>query len=302
MSDTSLTPNVTGNINLKKVKMFDHISQLPDCILSYILTKLSMKDLLKTSILSKRWCNLWALRRDLYFDIFNVFENNEEELLQKRNSKKFIEQFSQDCLKLTSLDYNGHDLANLNFNTPMLNNFHLAVSYSQHLIAFRLFATLPKLEILQLDIYSTVSTSLKITQRLEHLKQLNLILMRPFDFLQKLEFGLSGILTILQASPLLQKLSVMKDARDLEAFSHDEVKVIELRGCVGNWYEIEFAMNVMKYANKLERIVLTPYWRDDIDESLDWNFNPAWFQNGRQRIAEKLQNEEVVGREKLVLI
>lgn len=74
-----------------------------------------------------------------------------------RNSKKFIEQFSQDCLKLTSLDYNGHDLANLNFNTPMLNNFHLAVSYSQHLIAFRLFATLPKLEILQLDIYSTVS-------------------------------------------------------------------------------------------------------------------------------------------------
>ncbi|KAI5423854.1 hypothetical protein KIW84_030177, partial [Lathyrus oleraceus] len=509
MSDATSNPNVedgmksnlTTHINLKKVKMFDHISQLPDCILSYILTKLSMKDLLKTSILSKRWCNLWALRRDLYFDVFNVFENNEEELLQKGylfdipsahcfiilersinlelsldefvrwvdqflkhsnatvidsflvnfylnsqqqttidnwislvikrgiqridllfkgspygrcdrprkyykfsfnlflesnastlkhlslecciisippncnfipfkslsflslkwvkvdgifiqslpqleelhliecelkssilkmvssslchlkvtscyvlfgNSKKFIEQCSLDCLKLTSLDYDGHDLANLNFNTPMLNNFHLVVSYSQHLIAFRLFATLPKLESLQLDIYSTVPTSLKITQRLEHLKQLNLIFMRPFDFLQKLDFDLSGILTILQASPLLQKLSIMimspeiienqKDARDLEAFSHDEVKVIELRGCVGNWYEIEFAMNVMKYANKLERIVLSPYWRDDIDESLDWNSNPAWFQNGRQRIAEKLQNEEVVGREKLVLI
>ena len=90
--------------------------------------------------------------------------------------------------------------------------------------------------------------------------------------------------------------------RDVEAFSHDEVKDIELRGCVGNWYEVEFAMNVMIYANKLERIVLSPYWRDDMDEFLNWTSNPAWFQNGRQRIAETLQNEEVVGREKLVLI
>jgi len=61
--------------------MDDRISELSDDILSYILTMLSMKDLLKTSILSRRWCNLWALRRDLFFDIF-MLGSNEDDLLQ----------------------------------------------------------------------------------------------------------------------------------------------------------------------------------------------------------------------------
>jgi hypothetical protein len=60
----------------------DRISELPDEILSYILTTLSMKDLLKTSVLSRRWCKLWSLRRDLHFDIFHVLGSSKEELLQ----------------------------------------------------------------------------------------------------------------------------------------------------------------------------------------------------------------------------
>jgi hypothetical protein len=62
--------------------MDDLISELPDDILSSILTMLSIKDLLKTSVLSKRWCKLWGLRKDLYFDIHNVL-GTEIELLQK---------------------------------------------------------------------------------------------------------------------------------------------------------------------------------------------------------------------------
>ncbi|XP_058748043.1 putative F-box/LRR-repeat protein At4g00320 isoform X2 [Vicia villosa] len=397
---------MSGNHKLKKVKMFDgpnELPELPDCVISYILTKLSMKELLKTSILSKSWYKLWTLRRDLYFDIFNVFENTEEELLQKgylidvpytycsamermltsdtsdlfvnrvdqflkhsnattidsflvkfylgsqqqtsidqwisfvikrgiqtidllfsglslpyslccclrnpcqfpfhlflettpstlkrlrlqyclvfhptdynftsfknlsflsldtvKGDEFFIETllsnckqleelhlikcnfespilkivssslchlkvttcfppFSDfweevnltllDCLKLTSLEYCGRRLGNMNFNTPMLNNIRLAVIYSEeHLNAFGLLATLPKLEILQLDIYSMVPTSVKLTQRLQHLKELNLILHLPYVTPQKLDFDLSRILTILQACPLLQKLSVM---------------------------------------------------------------------------------------------
>ncbi|KAK2365306.1 hypothetical protein P8452_68088 [Trifolium repens] len=64
----------------------DGIGELPDCILSHILTMLSIKDLLKTSVLSRRWCNLWSLRRDLHFDILNVLGRSKKELLQTDSS------------------------------------------------------------------------------------------------------------------------------------------------------------------------------------------------------------------------
>jgi hypothetical protein len=47
---------------------------------------LSIKDLLKTSVLSRRWCKLWSLRRDLHFDIFHVLGSSKKELLQTDSS------------------------------------------------------------------------------------------------------------------------------------------------------------------------------------------------------------------------
>ena len=91
-----------------------------------------------------------------------------------------------------------------------------------------------------------------------------------------------------------------KDIRDVERLSHDELKVVELGGCVGNWYEIEFVMNVLKYAHKFEQIVVSPYWRED--DSSNWKSDPEWFESGCKRMREKLQGQEVVGREKLVFI
>jgi hypothetical protein len=73
-----------------------------------------------------------------------------------------------------------------------------------------------------------------------------------------------------------------------------------LGGCVGNWYEIAFVMNVLKHAHKLKQIVVSPYWREGGSSKL--KFDPVWFQSGRERMSKKLQGDEVVGREKLVLI
>jgi len=73
-----------------------------------------------------------------------------------------------------------------------------------------------------------------------------------------------------------------------------------LQGCVGNWYEIELVMNVLKCAHMLEQIVVSPYWREN--DSQKWKSDPVWFQNGHERMIEKLQGEEVLGREKLVLM
>ncbi|AES82687.1 hypothetical protein MTR_7g116260 [Medicago truncatula] len=115
-----------------------------------------------------------------------------------------------------------------------------------------------------------VPASIKITQSFRHLKQLDFIIdwytLNDNDD-DGDECSLLWILNILQASPLLQKLSVMfahprfhenqNDIMDVGVFSHNEVKVIEFGGCVGNWFEIEFVMNVIKYAHKLEKIVMT---------------------------------------------
>ncbi|KAK2365305.1 hypothetical protein QL285_090074 [Trifolium repens] len=188
------------------------------------------------------------------------------------NNKMLINLSSLDCLKLISLEYHGHNMDTLNIKTPLLKSIHCTVFYCEDPNAFGLIPTLPKLEIMQLNIRSMVPISLKITRPFKHLKQLNITYLQPLkDTAEHSKFNLLGILTLLQASPLLHKLSLMltrpkiienqKVVKDIDICSHDEVKVIELRGCVGNWYEIEFAMTVLKYANKLEQIVLSVNFR-----------------------------------------
>jgi hypothetical protein len=77
----------------------DGIGELPDCILSHILTMLSIKDLLKTSVLSRRWCKLWSLWRDLPFDIFHVLGRSKKELVLHTDSSYTVE-------RLVHLDIN----------------------------------------------------------------------------------------------------------------------------------------------------------------------------------------------------
>lgn len=42
-------------------------------------------------------------------------------------------------------------------------------------------------------------------------------------------------------------------------FSHNELKYVELRGCVGQMHEVELAMHFLKYVNSLEQIAFNPY-------------------------------------------
>ncbi|XP_045794112.1 uncharacterized protein LOC123888986 [Trifolium pratense] len=224
-----------------------------------------------------------------------------------KNAITFIELMLVNCPKLTSLECDEVDT--LNINSHVLKRINFSISSEEYLDAFALCATFPELEIMHLGIFPMVTPFQAIAQPLKYLKQLDCIIYLSYTDDDE-ECDLMLILDILRASPLLQKLSVMitdpvlfenhKDIRDVEVFSHNEIKVIELGGCVGNWYETEFVMNVLKYAQKLEQIVLSPYWRED--DSSDWNSNPVWCQSGRKKISEKIQVEEIVGLEKLVLL
>ncbi|KAJ6860879.1 hypothetical protein NC651_037070 [Populus alba x Populus x berolinensis] len=71
----------------------DRISQLPDRILSIILSRLPMKDLVKTSALSNRWKHLWALRTNLNFDVDGIFGTNHERPDCSSKHSKHYEEF-----------------------------------------------------------------------------------------------------------------------------------------------------------------------------------------------------------------
>ncbi|PNX80842.1 F-box/FBD/LRR-repeat protein, partial [Trifolium pratense] len=215
--------------------MDDCISELLDEILSYILTRLSMKDLLKTSILSRRWCTLWGLRRDIYFDIHGVLGSEDEltkngylidvdsrciDLKVSRDEfvkrvdqflknfpgtkiDSFLVNFSLSCEQRSSIDqwisfaiargverinllFQG-DLSTLNIYTNVLKRINFSIIYEEDLNAFAPCATFPQLEIMRLKIFP----------------------MSSYECEEYEEFDLMLILNILQASPLLQKLSIM---------------------------------------------------------------------------------------------
>ncbi|CAI8618987.1 unnamed protein product [Vicia faba] len=59
---------------VKKLK--SESTELPDCVISHIFSMLSLKNLVKTSALSKQWYREWGFRKDLNFDLQNLFDFN----------------------------------------------------------------------------------------------------------------------------------------------------------------------------------------------------------------------------------
>jgi len=112
-------------VPMKMSKKFKSEEELPDCVISYIFSKLRLKDLVKTSVLSKRWLHEWRLRIDLNFDLYNMFDLDypHQELPQnlpvsvfKRFQSKFVTRMDQFILH-----YQGDMIHSLQVNFPLGN-------------------------------------------------------------------------------------------------------------------------------------------------------------------------------------
>ncbi|CAK8562878.1 unnamed protein product [Lathyrus sativus] len=106
---------------VKKVKSEStELPDLPDCIISHIFSKLSLKNLVKTSALSKQWYHELGLRKDLNFDLHNMFDCNPE--LPKTPLFPLFQQLQSQFA--TRLDYfiqkyHGDIISSIRINFPL---------------------------------------------------------------------------------------------------------------------------------------------------------------------------------------
>jgi len=96
-------------------------SELPNCVLSHIFSKLTLKDLVKTSTLSKHWLHEWGLRMDLNFDFHNMFECNNTLQELPKDYPLFERLQSQFATRLDQfmLHYQGAAINSIRVNFPL---------------------------------------------------------------------------------------------------------------------------------------------------------------------------------------
>ncbi|XP_057771499.1 F-box/LRR-repeat protein 25-like [Salvia miltiorrhiza] len=69
--------------NSKRCKYHDRLSQLPDALIFEIFWLMPMTDVVRTSLLSKRWRNLWTITPFLNFDIVVFDEDRRRKFVNK---------------------------------------------------------------------------------------------------------------------------------------------------------------------------------------------------------------------------
>ncbi|KAL2521711.1 F-box/FBD/LRR-repeat protein [Forsythia ovata] len=91
IANTMSSKSKSGNVEVEG----DQISCLPDAILSHILSLIPLKSAVQTSILSKRWTNLWTSITNIEFEeeVVNATRYMVDSILSRCTSKQ-IERFS----------------------------------------------------------------------------------------------------------------------------------------------------------------------------------------------------------------
>ncbi|WJX84272.1 hypothetical protein P8452_66864 [Trifolium repens] len=99
-------------------KLKDELPELPDYVTSYIFSMLNLKDLVKTSALSKLWRHEWELRKELNFDIHNMFDQGLPKNLTLPLFYVFQSEFAA-RLDQFMLHYQGKTIHSIRVNFPL---------------------------------------------------------------------------------------------------------------------------------------------------------------------------------------
>nr|ABN08218.1 Cyclin-like F-box; FBD, putative [Medicago truncatula] len=106
-------------------------SEIPDCVLSYF-SRLPLKDLVKTSVLSKRWLHEWRLRMDPYS--LNHLSIAKLKVLDQFQNLKRLELFLEKAFA-PSMGY--YLILDVLMTSQHLQKLSLTVKNSSHAVGFK---------------------------------------------------------------------------------------------------------------------------------------------------------------------
>ncbi|KAL7168611.1 hypothetical protein ACSBR2_038947 [Camellia fascicularis] len=292
------TPNLASRLISLKSLDLEHVPLNQSCANSILSSCLNLEWLrLKNSILPETLC---IHGPSLHLKILIVHECYR------------VEKFEISSIGLTTFEYIG-EVKNFSFlDVPRLEKVHIRfiVAYERGTqYMFNGIANdLPRLQTLSLVL--TTDEVLPIPARITRfnsLKQLELFVMVSSDF------NLLSLTSLLNASPLLQKLHLSlhtgrsRGRRIEQQYSkhvHCELKEVEVHGFLGRWNEMELAIYLLKNAVSLERMILSTQKRLYHGGGKWTSSRCPWFEWHRKKACayDLLQKEKVNSHTELLFL
>ncbi|KAM5581389.1 FBD-associated F-box protein [Rosa sericea] len=202
-----------------------------------------------------------------------------------------------DAVNLSSFEYDGIIFDISCMRTPQLVRFFFrgfsgicGLPY-----AFTLLALCPSLETLHLQSFTELENIPETVPTFSNLKHVSLDLFNS-------DFDLGSVVSFLKAAPLLEELvlttraySYQGEMRNLSGFSHNHLRKVKMQGFQGKRLEIELAICILKFATKLEVMVIDPLGKHYHGCGRWTNYDCSYYQEGNEDENEDVDSEE--GRE-----
>ncbi|PRQ53593.1 putative F-box domain, FBD domain, leucine-rich repeat domain, L domain-containing protein [Rosa chinensis] len=202
-----------------------------------------------------------------------------------------------DAVNLSFFEYDGIIFDISCMKTPQLVRFFFRGFSGIHGLpyAFTLLALCPSLETLHLQSFTELENIPETLPTFSKLKHVSLDLFNS-------DFDLGSVVSFLKAAPLLEELvlttraySYQGEIGNLSGFSHNHLRKVKMQGFQGKRLEIELAICILKFATKLEVMVIDTLGKHYHGCGRWTNYDCSYYQEGNEDENEDVDSEE--GRE-----
>ncbi|EOY22315.1 Uncharacterized protein TCM_014528 [Theobroma cacao] len=247
---------------MRESKSGDWISQLPNDIFIFILSSVTVKEAVATSLPSKRWRYLWAYISRLDFVLLIVCETYcishlrfcdvaEEKFIHWVNSVvKMHQGLTLDEFRIDFPYLHGSPhLVNLKYSGPSLK--------LKYLSSPAIDAGLKCIEICNINIVSFKYFGRKLILQLKNLPRLVELYVSP-GYRRRLSYAFAQVSCIFSQLLSWVKPKMRRQVVETVERPHQHPKVVELAGCYGRTTDVELAIYFIQNAVALKKMIINP--------------------------------------------